>query len=114
MRQFWVVSLGFSLALAACSKRQPTPPARQDEPARPAKREEPLQQAKAVPRETLYAGKPLEAWLQGLRNDDPKIRRQAAEVLGTSGEDAAIGPLTEKLKDPNVMVRYYAADGLRR
>jgi hypothetical protein len=46
------------------------------------------------------------------KNDDYRVRTQAALALGASGEDAAVKPLCEALDDSNVSVKVAAAAAL--
>ena len=48
-----------------------------------------------------------------LRNENPTIRGDAANLLGLIGDPAAAGPLQRLLEDPNAAVREIAGDALR-
>ncbi len=52
-------------------------------------------------------GKPVEHWVQALRDPDVKVRKRAADVLGNVGAaDATVVPaLAQGLKDPDRTVR---------
>jgi HEAT repeat protein len=56
----------------------------------------------------------IESRISDLNNQDPGIRRNAAEVLAGLGDTRAIGPLIPLLADSNVDVCKAAVDALRR
>jgi HEAT repeat protein len=59
------------------------------------------------PAPTLAHGKPVEHWVQALRDPDAKVRKRAADVLGNVGAaDATVVPaLATALKDRDRGVR---------
>jgi HEAT repeat protein len=59
------------------------------------------------PGPTLAHGKPLEHWVQALRDPDARTRKRAADILGNIGAvDATVIPaLASALKDPDRAVR---------
>src|SRR5436190_1999448 len=60
-----------------------------------------------------YADTRTSFFAQELRsNEDYRVRTQAALALGASGDDAAIKPLCDGLKDTNASVRTAAAAAL--
>ena len=61
------------------------------------------------------AGNAIEPLVAAMKTDEsPGVRRSAARALGTlgPGAQAAVGPLIEALKDPDVTVHPYAAEAL--
>ncbi len=50
----------------------------------------------------------LSALIDALDDDDPKMRRSAAEWLGLRGEQSAVDPLLDALRDPEPSVRAMA------
>jgi HEAT repeat protein len=61
-------------------------------------------------------GRPLQAWLNDLRSDNPATAQEALQALGTLGpaNADAVPELTEALKDPKPLVRAGAARALDR
>src|SRR5205823_3204608 len=62
-------------------------------------------------REPAYRGKPVSAWVAGLKEEDAGSRRAAARALGRIGPGAAaaVGPLAGALRDQDAGVRSAAA-----
>jgi HEAT repeat protein len=56
---------------------------------------------------TLSGGKPVEHWIQALKDPDARVRQEAAFKLGNAGPvDAAVLPaLVAALNDPDARVR---------
>jgi len=50
----------------------------------------------------------LDALIAALRDDDPRMRRSAAEWLGIRGDERAVDPLLDTLRDPRPAVRAMA------
>jgi HEAT repeat protein len=67
-------------------------------------------------RPVTAGGKPVEHWLDALRDADAKVRKKAATKLGNIGAtDAAVVPaLTAALRDRDAAVRAEAALALLR
>src|SRR5205807_388039 len=65
-------------------------------------------------REPAYRGKPVSAWVAGLKDEDAGGRRAAAKALARVGPGAkpAVGPLMRALADDDWQVRGAAAMGL--
>src|SRR4030042_6695678 len=59
----------------------------------------------------LKANKDVEGLIDALKDKDPIVRGDAAEVLGKIGDSRAVEPLIEALKD---IVEYIALESLRR
>src|SRR3954453_20434908 len=60
-----------------------------------------------APTALMAHGKPVQHWLEALRDPDAKARRRAAEVLGNIGavDPAVLAALTEAVKDRDGSVR---------
>jgi HEAT repeat protein len=56
---------------------------------------------------TLSGGKPVEHWVQALKNPDARVRKEAASKLGNAGaaNSAVLPALVTALKDPDAKVR---------
>jgi HEAT repeat protein len=56
---------------------------------------------------TLSGGKPVEHWVQALKDPDARVRKEAASKLGNAGPaNSAVFPaLVAALKDPDAKVR---------
>lgn len=63
-----------------------------------------------------FSGEPVEHWLTAIKNQDPKLRKKAADVLGNVGpaDGRAIPALIEALKDNDANVRDAAVLGLSK
>jgi HEAT repeat protein len=63
---------------------------------------------------TLAGGKPVEHWINSLRDDDPQTRKTAAFKLGNVGtaDSAAIPALINALRDNDATVRCEAIRAL--
>lgn len=61
--------------------------------------------------EELKANKDVEGLISALKDKDPMVRGDAAEVLGKIGDSRAVEPLIEALKD---IVQYIAIESLRK
>src|SRR5262245_8418255 len=68
----------------------------------------------AAEKEPTFEGKSLSAWVEALKDKDPKIRVQAAKALESIGPKAkaAVPALIDALKDESVLVRGPAAGAL--
>lgn len=60
---------------------------------------------------TLHAHTPIPELIKAMRNEEKSIRKDAAEILGTRGEEA-IAPLAALLGDEWWVVRYRACEAL--
>src|SRR5689334_10747116 len=60
-----------------------------------------------VPTERYFGGQPVSHWLEALRSPDPKVRNQAADVLGNVGpsDPRAVPALADAVKDEDAKVR---------
>ncbi|MCQ1539515.1 protein kinase [Methanocalculus taiwanensis] len=56
---------------------------------------------------------PIEPFIQALNNDDPEVRKYAAEALGRIGNQKAFLPLKKALNDTNEEVRITAVKALK-
>ncbi len=56
----------------------------------------------------------FQALVNGLQEEDPKVRRQAATDLWLYGDEHAVDPLLSALKDPVTVVRARAAEAVGR
>jgi len=56
---------------------------------------------------TLSGGKPIEHWLQALKNPDARVRKEAASKLGNAGpaNSAVLPALIAALRDSDAKVR---------
>jgi len=61
--------------------------------------------------EELKANKDVEGLINALKDKEPIVRGDAAEVLGEIGDSRAVEPLIEVLKD---IVQYIAIESLRK
>lgn len=63
-----------------------------------------------------FSGEPVEHWLTAIKDQDPKQRKKAAEVLGNVGpaDARAIAALIEALNDGDAKVRDAAVLGLSK
>ncbi len=59
-------------------------------------------------REARSLGNDLGALTAALHDDDPRMRRSAAEWLGIRGDERAVEPLLDALRDPQPAVRAMA------
>ena len=61
--------------------------------------------------EELKANKDVEGLINALKDKDPMVRGDAAEVLGKIGDSRAVEPLIEALKD---IVQFIAIESLKK
>ena len=61
--------------------------------------------------EELKANKDVQGLISALKDKDPMVRGDAAEVLGKIGDSRAVEPLIEALKD---IVQFIAIESLRK
>ena len=59
----------------------------------------------------MQANKDVEGLIKALKDKDPMVRGDAAEVLGKIGDSRAVEPLIEALKD---IVQFIAIESLRK
>ena len=63
---------------------------------------------------TIVGKSAVEPLIAGLRDNDPLVRRQAAEALGLIEDQRAVGPLITLLKDKDSLIRRHAVKALGR
>jgi len=58
--------------------------------------------------------KAVDQSIEALKDEDESVRSRAADALGEIGDDRAIGPLNQALKDKSAEVQYHAASALAK
>jgi HEAT repeat protein len=98
-----LAGLSVCLLLAGCPKKEPPPPEK------PAPTSDGKQgQQDAEPKETLYKGYPLSAWVKKSQDGADKVREEAINALGNFKEESAVKALADRVKDQDAEIRKLA------